>query len=245
MIIDRFSLPKELVRYFDFTEGSGTVIYDSLRARTATLNIQTWAKDAPNGGMFSLERANLTGEGVVFSNSSEMMMGTNDHTVSFNFKNTNLHSGNKTLIYAGAVSTNVNGFWFYLHSSRYPIIIFNDNAVLGRITKSFTSFIFNNNEWYNVVIRFKRTSNLEIFVNGQNINDPFDISSRQGSCTFSSYRLFTVNNTITTFLTGNISQFAMWHRALSDSEITKVYEKLFLDEKIFLLNNNKIINYGN
>lgn len=203
-------ITRGLVAAYPFKEGSGTIIEDLANGNNGTLtNGPTWA-GSPFGNSISFDGSND------FVDCGSIGDFTSDFSISFWMYTRNL-SNSPVVIYKG--NFNTSGYYIQLNNNGNHEVKFETNQ-----SGSNTTVISNVNTiiditWQHYVCTLKSTTGY-IYLNGQQVKTgsltaPVSSSSNFKICTYGGSSGFELNALIT-----NLN---IWNRALSASEVARLY----------------------
>lgn len=211
---------------------SGTTVYDaSVNATNGTLGAGVSTAGTDHLGrtnrmcVFDSSQVNTY---LLFGNEPSFWPGNNDFTIAIdiynNAGNAAINSG-CTLFSNGNQGTNRSFLYAYILQSQPTIINYQYSNSDGYYVLVFSDVI-SNESYHHLVFRvYRATDTVELFVDGISKGTksiPGYVAITTGNLIVGGY------NTTTHRYNGNISNFAIWHRALDDSEIASLYSNYLL-----------------
>lgn len=203
--------PSNMVSWWSFNEGDGTIAYDSISTNDGTINGATWSSGKVDSAL-SFDGVN---DYVEVPNNANLNFGDSDFAISLWFK-IGPFSGEKPII--------AKRVWSIHTEDGYSIGLINSNTVRihAYSDKDLTTATFDDNAWHHIVLVIHKTSNTYDFY--------LDNVKQSGSITTStqsnSYALRIGCNSGPTFyyyFPGLIDEVTIFNRALSAEEVAAIY----------------------
>jgi len=220
-----------LVAYYPLAAGTanGTAISDMSPNSNNGTNYGASSTTGADGNIGTAMSFDGVDDYIDCGKDYSLSMGTNDHTVSIWAKFDNaLAIENETLMITGAGSSTDAGYWIMRYSGLNRIRLFFTDGSAERISAYLTpSDSLVENTWYNIVVVFDRDSVAKCYVNGVILagSTYLDISAQNGDV--SNYRNLRIGAVSSSSgkMNGSIDDVRIYNRALTQEEITLLYNK--------------------